>query len=50
MTHIQKKTFNADYTRIQPQTHRGIPRLNRDPIAQVMKSGSAVLGSHTETH
>jgi len=32
------------------QTYRSIPLPNRDPITQVMESGSSFLGSHTETH
>jgi len=30
------------------QTHRGIPRLNRSSITQVIESRSAVLGHHSE--
>jgi len=36
--------------RIQPQTHRGIPRPNQDPITKVMESGSPVLGYRSKTH
>jgi len=36
--------LNADYKKIQLQTHRGIPRLSRDPITQVMESRSSVFG------
>jgi len=42
--------FNVVHKRIPPQIHRGIPRLNRDPITQIMESRSAVLGSHSESH
>jgi len=30
--------------------HRGIPRLNRDPITQVMETRNEDLGSHSERH
>jgi len=36
--------LNAEYQRIQQRIHRGIPRLNRDAITQVMKFTTAVLG------
>jgi len=42
--------LNVDCKKTQPQTHRGIPQQNREPIAQVMGSGSAVLGSCSESH
>jgi len=35
---------------IQPQIHRGILRINRNPITQVMKFRSAILARHSETH
>jgi len=42
--------LNVEYLEISPRTHRGIPRLNRNPITQDMKSRSAVLGSLIESH
>jgi len=42
--------LNADYLRIQLQTHRGIPRLNRVTMTQVMESRSSVLWSHSGSH
>jgi len=47
---VLNKNLNVAYKKIHPQIHRGIPHQNRDPIAKVMGSGSAVLGSHSESH
>jgi len=44
------KTLNVDYQRIQPQTQGGTPHQNWDQITQVMESGSAVLGSDSESN
>jgi len=41
---FQKKCLNAEYKRIQPQTQRGISRLNRNPNTQVMEFRSADFG------
>jgi len=38
-----------EYYKIQAQTHRGIPQLNRDKITQVMKIRRAVLGSDSKS-
>jgi len=40
--------LDVEHNRISIQIHRGIPRLNRDKITQVMKFRSTVLGSNTE--
>jgi len=50
MTIDKNEILNVEYKRILTQIHRGIPRLNRYPITQVMGSRSAVLGSHSERH
>jgi len=50
LTPTKRKYLNAVYCRILRQIHRGIPRLNRDSITQVMESRSADFGSHSESH
>jgi len=48
LTLVKTKYLNVEFLKIQPQTHRGIPRPNRSPISQVVKVRKAVLGSHSE--
>jgi len=48
LTLVFKKYLDVEYKRIQTQTHRGIPLVNRDKITQVTKLRSTVLGSDTE--
>jgi len=44
LTLVYGKDFNVEYYRIQQQSYKGIPRLNRGPINQVMEFRRAVLG------
>jgi len=50
LTPAKRKYLNVVYYRIQIQIHRGIPRLNWDPITQVMESRNEDLGSLSEIH
>jgi len=42
--------LNEVYLEIQPQTRRGIPLQNRDPVNQVIESRHSILESHSESH
>jgi len=42
--------FECRLLGIQPQTHRGIPHLNRDSVIQVMKFRSTVLAPYSGNH
>jgi len=50
VTIVLKIYFNVDYYRIHPQTHRGIPLINRDTNTQVIDFRSIVLGTYSDTH
>jgi len=49
LTLAKLKHFNVEYKRIQPQTQKGMPLLNRTPITEDMKVRSVVLGPHSES-
>jgi len=42
--------LNVEYKGIQPQSHRGIPRLNRDSVTEVIGSRSTNLMDYLENY
>jgi len=50
LTIVSKKNFNVEYLRIQVEIQRAIPRLNRNPITQVIEFRITVLGTDSENH